>query len=133
MLCYACFQRSAGSLEHIFPVFLGGRKRVRILCYVCNNKFGRTFEQHFYKDEDSKKLTFLKIALNFYFYKGLLRKEVLGFIAILNAGTLSNVNIVVTQVFQECFDVQFYSGHNFAVVFCGKWMAEIELLDVSIS
>jgi hypothetical protein len=69
MICYVCLERKANSLEHIIPVFLAGKKRVKVLCHLCNNFFGSTIEKNFYTDAKARKFVILKIVLNFYFWK----------------------------------------------------------------
>lgn len=69
MICYACLKRKANSLEHVIPSFLGGKKKVKVLCHLCNNFFGSTIEKNFYTDCEARKFVILKIALNFYFWK----------------------------------------------------------------
>lgn len=70
MMCYLCNLRKANTLEHIAPKFLGGKKTFRLLCHKCNNEFGTKIESQFYLNEQAKKLTILKIMLNFYLWQG---------------------------------------------------------------
>lgn len=43
VLCPYCNKRSAGSRDHIFPKFLGGKQTIPA-CRQCNSTFGHTFE-----------------------------------------------------------------------------------------
>jgi hypothetical protein len=73
MICYFCKQNSANTLEHLIPKGLKGREQARILCHICNNKFGRDLDKGLISFFSSKDVVInnlvlrgiLKIAINF--------------------------------------------------------------------
>ena len=105
----------ANSLEHIIPAFLGGKKRVRILCYICNNFFGSNFEKNFYQTEEDRNFVLLKIVINFYVFKGLPIEEILDSINILRDKKFQK-NIIKEVVSQEK-GVKLYTENNILIGF----------------